>query len=443
VTAEPAPERTPPDDTAMEGLEQFAEESREFAEASLPLAVEILPDDAITPVTAEDGEEFTISREQVSPETSRLVADATNGGGAVEHVVQFEDEAVAAEGLRERLTEIATTWALMYPLANWPWPGRTLVGVDAEHLDTIARDIAAAWGTDIADRMLAALADDPGDLPVRMATELERHFSDDPYAEVCDCGAAVANWRAHQAEAVASVRWEHAAHLAARLAESEARAEHAEGELSSLRDHCSRWETEHAEVERLQAKLAEAKEDVEIGDEKIGELNGITIRLEKRAAHSDAQRRRADELEAERDLLAAKVEQIYAVDREAMAMVRAERDTLKAKLVSLQALADRCREKDWAYAAGKVATIERVRTLHPRDDSNPRGPWCNTCLTVWPCATARALASESHEDAPLDRFTAGLRMMSRAVADAKSATRQDFVLTGPETTPDAPTGGED
>jgi hypothetical protein len=29
--------------------------------------------------------------------------------------------------------------------------------------------------------------------------------------------------------------------------------------------------------------------------------------------------------------------------------------------------------------------------LHPRDDSNPHGPWCPTCLTAWPCATYRAL----------------------------------------------------
>jgi hypothetical protein len=32
---------TPPDDTTLEGVEQFAEESREFAEASLPLAAEL------------------------------------------------------------------------------------------------------------------------------------------------------------------------------------------------------------------------------------------------------------------------------------------------------------------------------------------------------------------------------------------------------------------
>lgn len=37
------------------------------------------------------------------------------------------------------------------------------------------------------------------------------------------------------------------------------------------------------------------------------------------------------------------------------------------------------------------AAVERAKALHPRDDSNPRGPWCGTCLTVWPCPTIRAL----------------------------------------------------
>jgi hypothetical protein len=65
---------------------------------------------------------------------------------------------VTAEGLRDRIAEAATEWALVYPLANWPWPGRTLAGADAEHLDAIARDIAAAWGCDIADRVLAEIS---------------------------------------------------------------------------------------------------------------------------------------------------------------------------------------------------------------------------------------------------------------------------------------------
>jgi len=60
--------------------------------------------------------------------------------------------------LRERLTETATRWALMYPLASWPWPGRNLAGADVERLDAIARNIAAEWGADIADRVLAEVS---------------------------------------------------------------------------------------------------------------------------------------------------------------------------------------------------------------------------------------------------------------------------------------------
>jgi len=35
--------------------------------------------------------------------------------------------------------------------------------------------------------------------------------------------------------------------------------------------------------------------------------------------------------------------------------------------------------------------IDLARALHARDDSNPLGPWCGTCLTIWPCRTSAAL----------------------------------------------------
>jgi hypothetical protein len=60
-----------------------------------------------------------------------------------------------------------------------------------------------------------------------------------------------------------------------------------------------------------------------------------------------AMAKRAEKAEAERDLLAAKVEQIYAVDRDAMAMVRAERDALTTELEHTQgSLADTRQEVD-------------------------------------------------------------------------------------------------
>jgi hypothetical protein len=59
---------------------------------------------------------------------------------------------------------------------------------------------------------------------------------------------------------------------------------------------------------------------------------------------------------------------------------------------------DEGRRADKAEAE-RDALKAAVRKYHTRDDSNPRGPWCNTCLTVWPCATLAALAApESHGD---------------------------------------------
>ena len=37
------------------------------------------------------------------------------------------------------------------------------------------------------------------------------------------------------------------------------------------------------------------------------------------------------------------------------------------------------------------ARLAAVRAEHARDDSNPLGPWCGTCIGTWPCATMTAL----------------------------------------------------
>lgn len=36
--------------------------------------------------------------------------------------------------------------------------------------------------------------------------------------------------------------------------------------------------------------------------------------------------------------------------------------------------------------------LEAALAEHARNDSNPRVPWCGTCLCVWPCATHRLLS---------------------------------------------------
>lgn len=55
-----------------------------------------------------------------------------------------------------------------------------------------------------------------------------------------------------------------------------------------------------------------------------------------------------------------------------------------------------CVERERAESAAAErdrlnTTLNRVRDEHPRDDSNPAGPWCPTCQTVWPCRTRTAI----------------------------------------------------
>lgn len=59
-----------------------------------------------------------------------------------------------SEGLRERYAEAATRWALVYPSANWGILGYAS-GDDREHLAAIVDKLAAEWGADLAERMLA------------------------------------------------------------------------------------------------------------------------------------------------------------------------------------------------------------------------------------------------------------------------------------------------
>lgn len=77
------------------------------------------------------------------------------------------------EGLRERYAEAATEWALMYPLANWGfW---TCAGEDAKkYLAVIAKDLAAAWGRDIAERTLAVRDEELAEARKRKAWAIDQ-----------------------------------------------------------------------------------------------------------------------------------------------------------------------------------------------------------------------------------------------------------------------------
>jgi hypothetical protein len=119
------------------------------------------------------------------------------------------------------------------------------------------------------------------------------------------------------------------------------------------------------------------------------------------------------------EVLFERVDALLAIASPELGQLRAERDALKAAEKRVKALCEQAQAKN--KFSFDVTGQPFPATVRAAD------------------VLAALAAPESHEDAPLDRFTAGLRMIARAVADAKSATRQDLVLTGPETTPDAPT----
>jgi hypothetical protein len=144
------------------------------------------------------------------------------------------------DDLRERVTEVATQWALMYPLANWPWLGPRGSGdADAMSLDGMARNIAAAWGRDIADRMLAVRDEELARLQARLAEEV-----------------AVSGLLARRAEASEG---EHGV-TREREAEQRRRADHAEAEILAARNRVAGLEANGAEL-LARVERAEAERD--------------------------------------------------------------------------------------------------------------------------------------------------------------------------------------
>ena len=67
--------------------------------------------------------------------------------------------------------------------------------------------------------------------------------------------------------------------------------------------------------------------------------------------------------------------------------VRKRLHTTEQQVVQLRADRDRLEQE-----IGPLRQqLDAARTLHARNDSNPLGPWCDTCLAAWPCRTAQAL----------------------------------------------------
>ena len=85
--------------------------------------------------------------------------------------------------------------------------------------------------------------------------------------------------------------------LPARLAEAEARAEFAEGELSALREHCARWESEKARADKAEQERDEARQMFKLMCEQVGVFEG---QLDLMTQMRDSEKARADGLMAER-----------------------------------------------------------------------------------------------------------------------------------------------
>jgi hypothetical protein len=214
---------------------------------------------------------------------------------------------VTAEGLRERIAEAATRWALMYPIASWRL---------AE--DDKAELLANIWGDQIANAVIAELAGDPGDLPARMTARLVRactHFADDP--ECAEMTAA----------AIMDERWEHAAHIAARLAQAETRAEHAEAGAQISAERLAKAQTER-----------DAKLRTKALGRSLVELEGFAQRETARAdaAEGQVERLRAELADVHHDLKLVVGETYTTAGSAAFEVMRrlatagAERDALKA-----------------------------------------------------------------------------------------------------------------
>jgi hypothetical protein len=263
-----------------------------------------MPDDTTAPVTAETD----------CPSCDTCGSMPCNGGcrtgewaGEERHVCADEDACravfnrepgafVSAEGLRERL--------IARLLESWS------VAEDG----TSARMARITAGRNV-DVVLAELAGDPGDLPARMAARLERactHFADDP--ECAEMTAA----------ALMDERWEHAAHIAARLAQAETRAEHAEAGAQISAERLAKVQRERDAKLRTKAlgrSLVElegfAQRETARADAAEGQVERLRAELTRYAAFrdevlgnlSDVMRARHEE-RAERDALKAAIEEV-------------------------------------------------------------------------------------------------------------------------------------
>jgi len=401
----------------------------------------VTTDDTTAPVTA-DPATVTASFDDVAQVAQHL---KTYGEGEVWHSAcrlldalraASERAPVTAEGLRERLTEVATNWMRMYPFANYGFFS-CADGDSLGQVHTIADSIAAAWGRDIADRMLAALAGDPGDLPARMAEAIEARVKASvlperpPYDGSVGLAHFVGASFADLAAAALSVRDEHLVHLTAR-------AEHAEAELSSRIEQHQRAVTRAIAAEgdrpppRRQTMSAEITPDLSDESRCISVHWSFPIQCDLPRSHRENWHEvwspeTGDRIRYRRAFGVFRTEEqrggvwvpldVPPPDDDRVVAAETERDALKAAIRALTS--------DWKRRARSAATrvneakngVEEVR-------------W-NAWRTAYECLATEVLAALDAPEAP---------------GDAEVTRRAGVDWSGnllPETTPDAPTGGED
>jgi chromosome segregation ATPase len=147
-----------------------------------------------------------------------------------------------------------------------------------------------------------------------------------------------------------------------------------------------------------------------VRDEEMTALRERIAELEATPVDWNAQRRRADELEAraeQAEQRAAGYDAECAAVRRQLTAARMDASGLRREAAALaaqrdHALAGRQIQYDLTVAHASMreqaeAANARVRELHARDDTSPHGPWCGTCMTAWPCATWAALDGEENQ----------------------------------------------
>ena len=136
----------------------------------------------------------------------------------------------ATEGLCERLAEV----------------------IDSAHnpLEPFAAGLLAAAVLEYLSQLC-----DPGDLPARMAEAI--------HASECGCPDGYDKWHMQLAQAAMSVRWEVYIQQAAEAWQQTQLAWHVEAELSSRRDHETRWGLERQKREEAERVLDAALQDAE------------------------------------------------------------------------------------------------------------------------------------------------------------------------------------